>query len=169
MRRLLVMLLPLALLVACGGEDDNDDSAVDDAVATTTAPAVESQGGDVGCGIAVSEISATAGVEFTEPEPPISTGDGYSCTFAAVSGGTGISITTYPTTGVTAFERAQGVFDDAEEATVSGADQAFWSPTLTTLQSVKGEAGAQVMITDLDGVITDPLATATILTTIVLG
>lgn len=169
MRRLLAStIVPFLLLAACGGGDDTASTAKK----TTTTAAVDPvsvPASDLACPLDAFSVNAITGLEVGDAENLVATGDGVSCTFGTSAGDTGISIITYTSAGTVALDRLRELLGDATDVSIDWADQAIWSESQTTLQVVVGEGGAQVMITDFAGVITNPLQTATELAEVAVG
>jgi hypothetical protein len=172
MKRLPIFLLLSALAVsavACGGDDDDDDTAAAAATDTTELTEVTEMTDDVPdlseaemqCPLDTFSLEAITGYVFLEPDPVIQTGDGVSCTFSSESGDLGVSVTTYATTARAAMDTVNELADDAEPVSIDFADEAVWSPSMTILHVVKGDAGAQVQLSDFTGGAIDPLQVAT--------
>jgi hypothetical protein len=167
----LLLVLPTLLLpaAACGGGDDDDDDAKAASSVTTDGPPENLTEAEMACPLDAFSIEAITGLKVGAAENIIETGDGISCTFGTPEGDTGFSFITYKSTGASAMDTIRQVVDDAEAVEIDWADAALWSPGQTVLQVQVGDAGAQVQITDLAGVVADPLQTATELAEIAAG
>jgi hypothetical protein len=176
MKRLPIIVLLSALAVsavACGGDDDDTNTAAESTAASgseaTTEDVPEFTEEQMLCPLDTFSLEAITGLVFLDPDPIIETGDGVSCTFGHESGELGIGVTTYGSGGAQAGETLAAIVDDAESVDVDFADEAIWSPSMTTLHVVKGDGGVQIQITDFTGGITDPLQVATELAEFAIG
>jgi hypothetical protein len=175
MKRLMFLLFLSALAIssaACGGDDDDDTATSTDddtAAEASTDDVPELTAAELTCPLDTFMLEAVTGLTFLEPDPIIETGDGIACSFGHESGEIGIGVTTYGSTAAQAMETLAAIVDDAEAVDLDFADDAIWSPSVTTLHVVSGDAGVQVQITDFVGDITDPLQVATELAEIALG
>ena len=169
MKKLPFLLFLSALAVsaaACGGDDD------DDASRTVSSPNEVPEvltAEQAMCPVDTFMLNAVTGIDFVEAFDLVETGDGASCTFGSTTGETSVGITTYATTGSSAMDTLATIVGDAETVSLDFADEAIWSPTMTTLHVVRGDAGAQVQLADFSGTITDPLQIATELAEIAIG
>jgi hypothetical protein len=167
MHRYLLLLLVLAA-AACGNSGDDDDTGPDAAAGQPAATIPETLTDEqLACPLDAFMLEAVTGVSFAEGEI-IPTGDGVSCTFGSTDGNVGIGVIVYGSTGAAAMETVVEYADDAGAVDLDFADDAVWSPSTTTLHALRGEAGAQIQITDFGGSLGDPLQVATELAEIAL-
>jgi len=164
MHKYLVLLLVLAA-AACGGGGNDDDTTATESVPEIPETLTAEQ---LACPLDAFMVNAVTGLDVGDADPIIQTGDGVSCTFSANGGETGIGVTTYGSTGSVALERLVELVDDPESVDLDFADDAVWSPGLTTLHALRGDAAVQVQITDFAGALADPLQVATELAEIAL-
>lgn len=167
MKRLTFLLFLSALAIsaaACGGDDDDDIASEPD---VNDIPQLSTE--EMACPLDAFSLEAVTGIEFLAADPIIETGDGVACSFGHESGELGIGVTTYGSTAAQAMETLSAIVDDPESVDLDFADDAVWSPSMTTLHVVQGDAGVQIQITDFTGEITDPLRIATELAEIALG